>query len=352
MRTDVFTGQERAELEKEAARWAVLREGLQGHLGQSIGKQFVSSRDYELAVMEMKANADRGGKVGPPRAFEVETKAVVTEGASPIMQPTIRPPVPVLFRQPTIANLMPQPPDITGNTVRTPVETTSTNAAAAVAEGGLLAESTLVITQVDEPIRRVGEALPVSYEMFADAGPLQTWIDQQLLTHVGVAEDDQLLNGNGTSPNLVGILNRSGLAADVPRSTGTNADAVLAQMVAIWTSTFLAPDAVIINPAQFQSMALDKDSAGFYKVFQPTTPADAPLWRMRVVVTPAIAAGTALVGAFAAAGQVYRRQAVVIDVSPDHADYFYKDVVAIRATERVGLGILRPAAFGRVTGMN
>jgi HK97 family phage major capsid protein len=352
VRTDVFTGQEQKELEKQAARLAVMREGMYGHLGQSIGKQFVESREYEMAVLEMKAGADRGGKVGPPRKFSVETKAVLTEAASPIMQPSIRPPLPVLFRQPQIAALMPQPPGITGNTVRTPVETTSTNAAAAVAEGGLMSESTLVIANVDEPIRRVGEVLPVSLEMFSDAGPLQVWIDQQLMTHVGVAEDDQLLNGNGTTPNLVGILNRSGLAADQARGADTNADAILKQMVAIWTATFLAPDAVIINPAQFQTMALDKDSAGFYKVFAPTTPADAPIWRMRVVVTPAIAAGTALVGAFGLGGQVYRRQAVTIESSPDHADYFGKDLVGIRASERVGLGVLRPAAFGRVTGMN
>jgi HK97 family phage major capsid protein len=352
VRTDVFTGQERAELEKEAARWAVLREGLKDHLGQSVGKQFVSSRDYELAVLEMKTGATRGDKLTMSAAVRVETKAVLTESASGIVQPSIRPPVPVLFRQPTIAALMPQPPGITGNTVRTPVETTSTNVAAPVAEGGLLAESTLVITQVDEPLRRVGEALPVSAEMFADAGQLQVWIDQQLMTHVGVAEDDQLLNGNGSGANLTGILNRSGLAADQARGADTNADALLKQMVNIWTATFLAPDAVIINPAQFQSMALDKDSAGFYKVFAPTTPADAPIWRMRVVVTPAIAAGTALVGAFGLGGQVYRRQAVTIEASDSHSDYFGRDVIALRATERVGLGILRPAAFGRVTGLS
>ena len=77
-----------------------------------------------------------------------------------------------------------------------------------------------------------------------------------------------------------------------------------------------------------------------------------PLWGVPVVVTTSIGAGTALVGSFRTASVVYRRGGVTVEASNSHEDYFQKDLVAMRAEERVALAVFRPAAFAKVTGLN
>jgi HK97 family phage major capsid protein len=62
-------------------------------------------------------------------------------------------------------------------------------------------------------------------------------------------------------------------------------------------------------------------------------------------------AGTALVGAFKTAAQIFRKGGVRVEASNSHADFFVKNLVAIRAEERLALAVYRPAAFGEVTGL-
>jgi len=76
------------------------------------------------------------------------------------------------------------------------------------------------------------------------------------------------------------------------------------------------------------------------------------LWGMPVAVTPVIAVGTALVGAFASAAQVFYRGALRVEASNSHQDFFIKNLVAIRAEQRLALAVYRPEAFGTVTGLN
>ena len=54
--------------------------------------------------------------------------------------------------------------------------------------------------------------------------------------------------------------------------------------------------------------------------------------------------GTALVGTRVAA-QVFRRSGLSVEATNSHASYFTSDLVAIRAEERLGLAVYRPAAF-------
>jgi hypothetical protein len=51
--------------------------------------------------------------------------------------------------------------------------------------------------------------------MVNDVGYIQSYVDGRLVLFVQLAEEDQLLNGNGTAPNLRGILNRR--ASPLPR---------------------------------------------------------------------------------------------------------------------------------------
>ena len=232
-----------------------------------------------------------------------------------------------------------------------------TNAAATVAEGGAKPESTLTFEAATDPVRKIAHWLPVSEEMLEDEPTIRSYIDARLRLGVLQVEQDQLLNGNGTAPNISGVLDRTGLTASYARNAAltpeqSNADAILAQTMAIYAASYLMPDGYVMHPTNWVSTLTMKTTTGEYFAGGPFSPIREPsLWGLPIAVTPAIAAGTALVGAFKSGGQIFRKGGVRVEASNSHVDYFVKNLVAIRAEERLALAIYRPAAFGTVTNL-
>jgi HK97 family phage major capsid protein len=232
------------------------------------------------------------------------------------------------------------------------VETTFTNAAAAVAEGAAKPESTLVFDQLSEPVRKLAHWLPVTEEMLEDVSAIRSYIDARLRLGIQLEEEDQLLNGDGTAPNISGILDRTIGAAVARDASQSNADAILEQIMALFASSFLMADGVVMNPADWATTIMTKSQAGDYLTAGPFSPIQSPtLWGLPVVVTPTIVAATALVGPFKQAAQVFRKGGLRVEASNSHQDYFIKNLVAIRAEERLALAVYRPTAFGKVTGL-
>jgi HK97 family phage major capsid protein len=240
----------------------------------------------------------------------VEVKATLLEGdlASPgegaaLSQPDVRPGIqPVLFQPVTVASLIPTT-QVSTNRVRVIVETVASNAAATVAEGAAKPEQTLEFDEVDEPVRKVAAFLPVSDEMLSDAPALQGYLNARLSLFVQNEEEDQLLNGDGSGNNLSGLLDRvpapnQGIASTAP--SANTADHIYAAMV-VAQQSYLMPDAVVVNPEDWADLRLLKDQNDNYIGGSPFSNGAQPgeaLFGKRVVVTEAITAGTALVGAF------------------------------------------------------
>lgn len=326
----------------------------------SIGEQFIKSAGYKNLI-------DHGLK-GNWSSGDIEVKTTLTEGtagtpgpgyqnvnASPNVLPGI---VDVKFRALTIADLFPQG-TTNGALIRYLVESAVTNAAAAVAEGGLKPESALTFTKVDEVLHKIATFLPISDEMLEDWAQAQSYIDARLVLFVKLAEEAQLLNGDGTGANLVGLLNRAGLATSIAKGTAPSAaddndmDAIYRQITAIRTTQFLEPDSIVIDPLGWQNILLSKASGtGNYFANGPFADATNPsLWGKRVAITPAMASLTALVGAFQQGGQIFRKGGITVEASNSHADFFQRNLTAIRAEERLALAVYRPGAFGTVTNL-
>jgi HK97 family phage major capsid protein len=64
-----------------------------------------------------------------------------------------------------------------------------------------------------------------------------------------------------------------------------------------------------------------------------------------------VGAGTALVGAFSTAAHIWRRGGLSVEASNSHADFFQRNLTAIRAEGRLGIGVYRPTAFTEVRGL-
>lgn len=334
---------------------------------RSLGRQFVDSRGYKnLRESGLKGSRWSTGDIEVKTLLSEGTAAAAGPGYAPIMTPNVLPGiVDIRFQPLTIASLFPNG-TTTAPLIRYLVETSVTNAAAPTAEGALKPESALALTNVDESVHKIPTFLPVTDEMLEDYEQIQSYIDNRLRLFIQIAEEQQLLKGNGTAPNLTGILNRAGLATSIPKggeslatpvgpspSTDNDMDVILRQITAIRTTAFLEPDAIVLNPIDWQTILLSKATGtGNYFAGGPfVDSANQTLWGKRVVSTTAMTQGTALVGAFSQGGQIFRKGGLTVEASNSHADFFQRNQTAIRAEERLALAVYRPGAFGTVTGL-
>jgi HK97 family phage major capsid protein len=205
----------------------------------------------------------------------------------------------------------------------------------------------------NEPVRKIAHWIPASEELLEDAPATSSYIDSRLRYGVLRREDQQLLSGTGVAPEIQGILSRTGLAADVVRTDPqTNADAILEQIVTIESTTGLAVTGVVMNPLAWAAIIGSKLTTGEYLAGGPFGSPTAPMiWNRQVALTDQITSTVALVGAFRTGGQVFRHGGVRVATTNAHADYFIKNMVAIRAEERLALAVYRQSAFGKVTSL-
>ena len=344
-----------AEVEKLAGRHGL---GTSGSGGRSAGSSSPGALFAEGTAEFFKAAGHRSSGTWRSPAVEIPYAslfaATVSEdpaSGGKLVVPAYQPGIQPMATRPIVVMDLLMPGSTDSNVVTYMQETTFTNAAAPVAEGALKPESALVFNQVNEPVCKIAHWLPATDEILEDVPGLRSYIDGRMRTGVQLAEDDQVLNGNGTAPNFRGILNRVGLATTVVQGAGeAAADAILRQIGAIATTALVAPTGIAMNPADWFAMQILKTTTGEYIGASPfETPAQPSLWGLPVALTSAIVAKTALVGAFATQAQFFRRGGLRVDASNSHADFYIRNLLAIRAEERGALAVYRPAAFGKVT---
>jgi len=251
-------------------------------------------------------------------------------------------------------------------------ETTFTNNAGSIAESGDISsanESALAFTERTESIRKMATFLPVTDELLADVSGIQGYVNSRLQTMMRLNLDNQLINGNGTAPNLTGVLNKSGI--NTFDYTGDPYGGELGKLGQIYQAiteirkdAFVEADSIVMHPSDWYQIVTavndfaGTDSAG-YAAKNPlfvvaggfgadVTPR---IWGLRVVPSTVIAEGTALVGKFGGgdAAQVVMREGVDLAVSDSHSDFFAKNQLAIRLTMRLGFVVYRPTAFCSIT---
>lgn len=321
----------------------------------SPGAQFASDPNYRRFIQAGGHRATGGWTSPAVEVLDLRATTFDTTAGSggPLIIPDTQPGfIPLLQRRLVIADLI-APGSTVGNLIQYMKEKAFTNNAAAVAQAGTKPESALVFESATSPVQKIAHWIPVTDEMLEDYAQTQSIIDARLRLGLDIAEEDELLNGNGTPPHLLGLMALPGLSAAQARGADTTADAMFKQITAIATSVFVTPDAFVMNPINWQTVQLTKNAAGNYLGSGPWAPAQpATLWGLPGAITPAIVANTALVGAYRQAAQIFRKSGVRVEASNSHASFFITNLVAIRAEERLALAVYREAAFGKVTGLN
>jgi len=324
----------------------------------SLGTQFINAADYQAFI---KAQRHRISGAWSSPGIECADGGLRMYGATltedpasggSLVTPDVRPGiVPLRFVRPVVADLI-APGSTTSNLVQYMKEKSFTNAADAVREGALKPESALTFESASAPVRKLAHWIPVTEEMLEDFAQIRSIIDARLLLGLQLKEEDELLNGTGLDPHLLGLRMLPGLTPAHPKGADSIADAMLKQMTIIATTTFVVPDGWVMNPNDWMTVQLAKNQQGNYMGSGPYAPPQTPqLWGISGVTTPAMPVGEALVGAYSAMSQIFRRGGVRIEATNSHADFFAKNLVAIRGEERLAFAVYREAAFGKVTGL-
>lgn len=255
-------------------------------------------------------------------------------------------------RRPMVSDLIPT--DTTrADIIKYMEETTFTNNASSVAEGGQKPESALAFTERSSEVKKIATFLPVTEEQLdVDVAGFRNLIDSRLMLMVLLAEEWQLLLGSGGGSDLDGFLHRSGVQAQA-RGSDNNADAVFKSFTLVRWTGYAEPSGVVMHPTNWETIRLMKTTgSGEYIMGNPMVETEARLFGKPVVITNAITVNTALTGDFVLYSHISRKLGLRIDVSDSHSDWFQYNKLAIRAEMRESLEIYRAAAFCKVTGLN
>lgn len=245
------------------------------------------------------------------------------------------------------------------DTVEYVTQTANTNNAAEVAEAttdtgtsGTKPQSDATFAVVQQPVQTIANWIAATKRALADAGQLRTIIDTLLTYNIQARVEAQLVSGNGTAPNLRGILNTSGIGSIATGGGGSYSDR-LHKGITLCRVAFFEPDAVAIHPTDWETIRLSRDDSGAsagtggYLFGPPSVGEAATLWGLRVVPTVAVPQGTMIVGDFRQLN-LWVREGVNVMASDSHSDFFVRNLVAVLAEGRFAAGIPYPAAFSKV----
>lgn len=294
------------------------------------GEQFTKSDSFNLM------------KQGQTNKARIELKNTVV-GSDAIVAPNrLSGVVDGAYRNLLVASAIPQ-----GNTSSNAIEYTRenvfTNNAAETAEGGAKPESAVTYTLESAPVATIAHWIKLSKQVMDDAPQIASHVDGRMRYGVAYRLDSQIINGTGVGSNMGGLLKSGNHTVFTPAASTLALENVRKAITTVKLADYL-PTAIMLNPADCETMDLDKATDGHFRTADPRTGAPMTLWGLPIVESNAIPAGKFLVGAFDMAVQLWNRQGITVDLSESDDTNFQSNLVTLRAESRHALTVYRPAS--------
>jgi HK97 family phage major capsid protein len=318
---------------------------------QTAGHLLTSSPEFKAWIDAGGMKSTQSGFVCPvPKAaiISVGTTNTTTVGVNPDMQPGI---VASPNRRMTIRDLL-MPGRTTSNLIQYVRESGFTNAAATVSEGDAKPESTMTFELQQSPVVTIAHWVKASKQILDDFAQLQSYIDGRLRYGLQLVEENQLLKGSGVGNNLDGIYTQATAysAPFAPSGAFTKIDVIRLMLLQAELAEYPATG-IVLHPSDWAAIELTKDSQRQYLFANPQAVATPMLWGRRVVATQAMTVDTALVGAFSLGAQIFDREDANVVISTENQDDFIKNMITVRAEQRLALAVYRPEAFIKNTNL-
>lgn len=220
------------------------------------------------------------------------------------------------------------------------------------AEGATKPELTLNTIPITLPIEKLACHAGVSWESVRDFDSWYAYVSLEIGRQLVDSENNQLLNGDGTTGNMTGLLHTSGILTHALGQSETPLDAIESSIGALRSGAALAEaNLAIFNPATWSAIRRQKDSQNRYLV-TPNPLADTAnsIWGVPTLITTALAAGAGVLLDTTKVGRTYVRDNLVLTTGYANDD-LVRNVVRLVLEERIGLAVERPAAVMSITGL-
>jgi HK97 family phage major capsid protein len=202
-------------------------------------------------------------------------------------------------------------------------------------EGDLKAEVEMAGTLATAKIATVAAHTKASRQILSDQSALQAAIDRILRYKVLSKLENLILNGNGTTSKINGLLNQ---ADTMVATIGTTPADIVGEALMRQANAGYAPNVVLLNPEDWFKIQITKNADDEYIFGSPTNPVPPALWNTQIVVTPAIAVDTGMVLDTSFTTLLDRWQTSVM-VATENSDDFVRNLVTILAEVRAGLEV-------------
>lgn len=317
------------------------------HQFKSLGQQVVDD-DAVKAMMEGKsARATINLKNLEMKAAGPITSDSASAGV--LVQPErlglISPP-----DQPLLVRGLLMPGTTSSNALEYPREKLFTNSAAPqTAELAMKAQSDITFEMVSTTVKTIAHFMYASKQIMDDAPQLASYINGRLIYGLKLAEEQQILLGDGTGQNLLGLMPQATaydatLEALLDIQDKNKMDVLRVAMLQVQLAMYPS-SGIVLHPTDWAAITLVKDKNGNYLIANPQSTVSQMLWSLPVVPSMSMPQGQFLVGAFTLAAQLFDREQANIAISYEDRDNFVKNAVTIRAEERMALAVYRPQAF-------
>ena len=233
-------------------------------------------------------------------------------------------------------------------TIRFPKETAYSDGAAATAEAAAFTQSDFDLAASTVNVEKIGTYMRITGEMLDDIKQLTSYLSARVPEKVLSVEDNEILNGDGSSPNLDGLFTdgtafaAGGFALAIESANEFDVLTVALNQLAL--ANYQA-DTILLNPTDLHKMILLKSTANEYLRNQIFSGLQPTINGIPVTVNTAVTAGKFLVGNLRQASQLWIRENLAVEFSREDSDNFQKNFVTVRAMERVALTNYLPNAI-------
>jgi HK97 family phage major capsid protein len=237
-------------------------------------------------------------------------------------------------------------------------QTTRTNNAAEIAEstqGSLqsAAESAFAWTEISETLRKINHFVPVTDEQLRFIPGMEALLQNDMRTGVRQRLSSQILNGDGTAPNIEGFYDAGRTGVNQHDATGENLATAISQGIEdVRVTGFAEPDAAVVHGTDWGVWERTTTVDGVFINGHPSQVGPRMSWGLPVVLTTETAAAQALVGAFREFSVLPVLGDVTVQISSEHASYFIQGVKAVKAEIYATLAVKREEAFTEINNIN